>query len=60
MKGGKIMRKGIFFIIIFLAAEIGTVQASDQILLKSRHFIPERGVPDDVKAKIQAVGAETV
>jgi len=49
------MRKGIFFI-IFLTAGLSTVQASDQILLKSRHFTPERGLTDQTKEKILAIG----
>ena len=45
---------GLVFWVLFLV-NIIIVSASNEILLKSRHFIPEPGISDITKTKIEAI-----
>ncbi|MGB2808287.1 MAG: hypothetical protein WBC22_11125 [Sedimentisphaerales bacterium] len=50
------MRKPVNLIILFLfLINAGIVCGSNDILLKSRQFIPERGISSATKAKIEAI-----
>jgi len=49
------MKKEGLFVILFFLINISAVGASDEILLKSRRFIPAAGITAAAKAKIEAI-----
>ena len=50
------MRKEVILAILFLVfLNISLVSASNDILLKSRHFVPAEGITDATKSKIEAI-----
>ncbi|MBW8040063.1 MAG: hypothetical protein FVQ85_08700 [Planctomycetes bacterium] len=53
------MKKESFLAILFFLANVSTLSASNEILLKSRHFTPAKGISDTVKAKIEAIPQRT-
>jgi hypothetical protein len=46
-----------FFLVFFLAITLYSFSSSDsnEILLKSRHFVPQRGITASEKANIEAI-----
>jgi hypothetical protein len=49
------MKRKYFVAILFFAANIGTLSASNEILLKSRRFTPDKGITSSARAKIEAI-----
>lgn len=50
------MKKTLVLVILFVfSTNINLVNASDEILLKSRRFIPAKGISPAAKAKIEAI-----
>jgi len=50
------MKKEVIIVILFLVfINISIVSASNEILLKSRHFTPGLGISDATKAKIELI-----
>ena len=48
------MRKGFLLGALVVLSAIDTGRAGDQIRLKSRQFVPEKGISAETKARIQA------
>ncbi len=50
------MKKGLIVpVVLLMLASISFANASNEIRMKSRRFVPQRGISDAAKAKIQAV-----
>jgi hypothetical protein len=50
-------REAIVSLGLFFLTNISIVCANNEILLKSRHFVPAEGISDELKAKIKTIGA---
>jgi hypothetical protein len=49
------MKKKYFLVILFLSINVSSLHGSNEILLKSRRFTPDKGITAAAKAKIEAV-----
>ena len=56
MKGSTIIKKEVgLTILVLILVNVNLVNASNEILLKSRHFTPAKGITAATKAKIEAI-----